>query len=176
MALAFPNNHRTLEDMAHSEDAWKILQQTHDLIKVADAKAAAIVTGNGVLGGVLLKVLPPHREWPAAWPHVTLLLIGVAAVGASILFALRVFIPRLSNDRPQSLLYFGTIARRFAEPSAFLPEYRKLLGDETKLEKALAEQVWTTSHIARRKFRNVTPAIWLLGFALICALGAGLLR
>ncbi|WP_406693149.1 DUF5706 domain-containing protein [Saccharopolyspora sp. ID03-671] len=162
--------------MSHSEDAWKILQQNHDLIKVADAKAAAIVTGNGVLGGVLLKVLPPHGEWSAAWPHVTLLLVGVAAVATSILFALRVFIPRLSNDRPRSLLYFGTIARRFTDPSEFVTEYRKLLNDATKFEKALAEQVWTTSHIARRKFRNVSPAIWLLGFALINALAAGVLR
>lgn len=176
MPLAFRHSPRTLEGMAHSEDAWKFLQQTHDLIKVADAKAAAIVTGNGVLGGVLLKALPPHIGWSAAWPHVTLLLASIAAVTASILFALRVFIPRLRNDRQQSLLYFGTVASRYTELAAFLPEYRKLLSDDAKLEKALAEQVWTTSQIARHKFRNVTPAIWLLGFALISALGAGLLR
>ncbi|GAB3672549.1 Pycsar system effector family protein [Saccharopolyspora tripterygii] len=162
--------------MAHSEDAWKALQQTHDLIKVADTKAAAIVTGNGVLGGVLLKALPPHSAWPTAWPHVVLLLGSIAALSASILCALLVFAPRLRNDRPESLLYFGTVARQYADPAEFVPAYRKLLSDGPRLEKALAEQVWTTSHIARRKFRKVTPAIWLLAIALITALGAGLLK
>lgn len=162
--------------MSTNEDSWKALQQTHDLIKVADTKAAAIVTGNGVLGGVLLKALPPHGGWSAAWPHVALLLGGMTAISASIIFALRVFMPRLRNDRPQGLLYFGNIARRYTDPADFVPAYTKLLSDGAKLQGALAEQVWTTSHIAQRKFRNVTPAIWLLGIALIAALGAGLLR
>lgn len=87
-----------------------------------------------------------------------------------------VFIPRLRNDRSQGLLYFGNIARRYTDPAEFIPAYRELLSDGPRLEKALAEQVWATSHIARRKFRNVTPAVWLLGIALIAALGAGLLK
>ncbi|MFC7343057.1 Pycsar system effector family protein [Saccharopolyspora griseoalba] len=162
--------------MTSSDEAWKALQQTHDLIKVADTKAAAIVTGNGVLGGVLIKALPAHGTWSAAWPHVTLMLSSIAAVSASILFALRVFVPRLRNAQPESLLYFGTIARRYPEPTKFIAAYRRLLDDGSKLEEALAEQVWTTSHIARQKFRNVTPALWLLGLALITALLAGLLK
>lgn len=176
MALAFRQNHRTLGGMTSSEEAWKALQQTHDLIKVADTKAAAIVTGNGVLGGVLIKALPAQSTWPAAWPHVVLMLSSIAALSVSIVFALRVFVPRLRNAQPPSLLYFGTIARTYPEAAEFISAYRLLLSDGSKLEEALAEQVWTTSHIARRKFQNVTPAIWFLGFALFTALVAGLFK
>ena len=176
MALAFRRDHRSLGGMTSSEEAWKALQQTHDLIKVADTKAAAIVTGSGVLGGVLVKALPAQGTWSAAWPHVVLMLSSIALLSVSILFALRVFVPRLRNDRPQSLLYFGTIARRYPEPTEFIPAYREMLSDGPELEAAIAEQVWTTSHIARHKFRNVTPAIWLLGIALLTALAAGLFK
>lgn len=136
MVLAFLHNLRSVMGMPHSEDAWKALQQTHDLIKVAATKAAAIVTGNGVLGGVLLKALPPHSGWASAWPHVALLLGSLAAVSASILCALLFFLPRLRNDRQGSLLYFGTVARRYAVPAEFVPAYRKLLSDGPRLEKS----------------------------------------
>jgi hypothetical protein len=162
--------------MTSSEDAWKALQHTNDLIKVADAKAAAILAASGVLGGVLLRALPEQQLWLAEWPHVGLLLISIGSVSASILFALRVFVPRLRTEASRSILFFDNIVRSYAKVTEFVPVYRATLGNTARLEASLAEQMWATSRIARRKFRSVTPAIWLFGIALIIALVAGLVK
>lgn len=159
--------------MTATEDAWKALQHTNDLIKIADTKAATMLAAGGVLGGILLRALPAQQLWLADWLHVGLLLISIGSVSASILFALRVFVPRLRTEASRSILFFDNIARQYSKATDFVPTYRTTLGDAARLEESLAEQVWATSHIAQRKFRNVTPAIWLFGVALITALLAG---
>ncbi|GAA0538994.1 hypothetical protein GCM10011581_06090 [Saccharopolyspora subtropica] len=162
--------------MTSSDDAWKAIQHTNDLIKVADTKAGAMLAASGVLGGMLVRALPAQNRWLVEWPHVGLLLLSTAAVSASILLSLRVFIPRLRTDTSRSLLYFDNVARRYARAADFVPVYRAALEDPQRLEAALAEQLWATSRIARRKFRSVALAIWLFGAALVIALAAGLAK
>ncbi len=162
--------------MTSGEDAWKALQHINDLIKVADTKAAAMLAAGGVLGGILLRTLPAQQRWLVEWLHVGLLLISIGSVSASILFALMVFVPRLRTDASRSILFFDNIASRYAKAADFVPVCRRTLGDTARLEASLAEQIWATSRIAQRKFRNVTPAIWLFGIALITALLAGLVK
>ena len=163
----------TLEVMVNTEDAWKSLHQTTDLIKVADTKAGAILAADGVLGGALLRTLPAPNDWSAKWLYVTLLLGGLGLVILSAVSALSVFAPRLSTDRSRSLLYFANIARRYSTSEDFATAYRDLLEDGEQLQLSLTEQVWATSRIARRKFRAVTPAVWTFGAALVVALAAG---
>lgn len=161
--------------MTNSEDAWKALSQTNDLIKVADAKAGAMLAASGVLGGTLVRAVPAPLLWGESPWHVVLLLVSLALVAASILLALKVFVPRLRTGRSRSLLHFDNIARRYARAADFSPACRSLFEQDDRLHEALAEQLWATSRIARRKFRSVASAIWLFGLALIAALAAGLL-
>lgn len=174
MPLAFGDSLlSTFGVMVNTEDAWKTLHQTTDLIKVADTKAGAILAADGVLGGVLVRTLPAPNDWAARWLYVALLLSGLGLVILSAISALRVFAPRLSTDRSRSLLYFANIARQYSTSVDFAPAYRDLLEDGEQLQRSLTEQVWATSRIARRKFRAVTPAVWTFGAALLAALAAG---
>ncbi|MEU5853129.1 Pycsar system effector family protein [Saccharopolyspora shandongensis] len=176
MALALRLKHRRLDAMTATEDAWKALQHTNDLIKIADTKAAAMLAADGVLVGILVRALPAQQLWLADWLHVGLLLISIGSVGASILFALGVFVPRLDDETSHSILFFNNIARQYPKAADFVPTYQTTLGDATRLEESLAEQIWATSRVTRRKFRNAAPAIWLFGFALITALLASVTK
>lgn len=176
MALVRRLKQRRLDAMTATEHAWKALQHTNDLIKIADAKAAAMLAADGVLVGILVRALPAQQLWLTDWLHAGLLLISIGSVGASLLFALRVFVPRLDPGASQSILFFDNVARQYSKAGDFVPPYRTTLSDTAKLEESLAEQIWATSRVTQRKFRNVTPAIWLFGFALIIALLASVMK
>lgn len=175
MPLAIPLSHRRLGCMTNSEDAWKALSQTNDLIKGADTKAGAVLAASGVLGGILVRAVPAPRLWGHDPLHAGLLLFSMVLVAVSILLALRVVVPRLRTGKSRSLLYFDNIARQYADAADFALACRSLFEQGDRLHHALAEQLWATSCIARRKFRAVAPAIWLFGLALVAALVAGVL-
>lgn len=159
--------------MTNSEDMWKALSQNNELIKGADTKAAAIVTAAGVLGGVLVRALSLPLPWSHAPLHTTLMLCSIVLVGVCILLALRVFVPRLRMGQSRSLLHFDNIVRWHTTADEFSAACRSLFERDERIHEALAEQLWATSCIARRKFRTVTPTIWVFGAALVMSLAAG---
>jgi hypothetical protein len=163
-----------------SEDGWKTLTIANDWVKVADTKAGVVLTACGVLAGVVLTSLPAHDAWSRSPWHVALLLTSLGFVCVSIVLALRVFVPRLSPGvsagSDGELLHFDTVARRFPDQEKYVAEYRTLLADAERLSRALAEQTWAVSVVARRKYANVTPAIWFLVAGLLVAVLGGLLR
>lgn len=159
-----------------NDDAWKALAQATDWIKVADTKAGVTMAGNGVLGGVMVKALPPRSAWGHQPWQVTLTFLAIACVAISAFVALRVFAPRLRTGEPRSLIYFDHIARRYPKAADFKPKFVAMLGREGQLQEALAEQLWANSRVARKKYRRVAVAVWLLAAALVFALAAGLLE
>lgn len=159
--------------MTNADDAWKTLSQVTDWIKVADTKAGVVVSASGVLGGAVLHGMPPQQQWTQRPWTVGLLFMSLVLACGSVLMALQVFAPRLRADEPTSLLYFDHIARGYAQPERFSQDYLALLDSNDRLHESLANQVWATSTVARRKFRRVTPAIWLFGASLLIAGGAG---
>lgn len=165
----------TLNAVTTAEDAWKALAQANDWIKVADTKAGAVIAASGVLGGFLLRAVPAPGHWGQDPWKVGILLVALAVVGTSALMSLRVFTPRLRTGEAPSLLYFDHIARCYPRPEEFTGPYLAMLRQEERLQESLAEQLWATSVIARRKFRSVTYAIWLLGAGIALAVAAGFL-
>ena len=160
--------------MPNTEDAWKALGQVNDWIKVADTKAGLVLSASGVLGGAVLHGLPPHEQWSQhAW-KAGMLLTALALACASALTSLRVFAPRLKVGEPSSPLHFEHIARRYADPREFRQHAGPLFDEQERLREALTGQLWATSKVARRKFRHVAPAVWLLAASLFVAAAAGL--
>lgn len=159
-----------------NDDAWKALTQANDWIKVADTKAGVVMAVNGVLGGVMVKALPTRNSWTHQPWQVILTFLTLACIIGSAFTALRVFAPRLRTGEPRSLIYFDHIAKRYPKVADFKPVFIAMLSHEEQLQSALAEQLWANSRVAKRKFKHVAIALWLLAAALILALTTGLLE
>lgn len=161
-----------LSAMTNAEDAWKALAQANDWVKLADTKAGMVIAASGVLGGLIIKAIPPHEQWAHQPWKISMLLASLALVCASAVVALLAFAPRLRTGEAPSLLYFDHIARCYPRPAEFSRPYLTLLGQEEWLQESLANQMWATSTVAHRKFRSVILAIWFLCAGLFLAVGA----
>ena len=152
----------------HSDDAWAALDQVGQWTRFADAKAAVILASSGVLGGLLLG-RPASAGHDAAAIRGIMLGVGLVAVALSAVFSLRALQPRLRIRRvtPTSLLFFDHVARRYAGDAAeYVAAFTQASADDA-LSQDVIGQVWANSIVARRKFRQVTVATWLLGLALV---------
>lgn len=160
--------------MTQHEDSWKALLHIHDHIRFADTKAAALLAAGGTLGGILLHRTPNlAHTYVAASPQLVLRFASLGFVAGSILLTLFALVPRLRRRQQHSLLYFGTIASRYPRASDFSVAHEKLFRRDDDLREALAEQLWTNSHIAHRKFRALGSAVWLFGCAVLLGLASG---
>lgn len=182
---------RQTSGVTNTEDGWKTLTIAGDWVKVADTKAGVVITAGGVLAGLVLTGFPAYAQWSKQPWRVALLLTSLGLVCVAIVLALRVFAPRLrsadsvrgaakgtaensvSSADSADLLHFDAIAERFPNPEGYVAVVRELMADEERLARALAEQTWAVSVVARRKFRHVTPALWCLVMGLLVAVVAG---
>ena len=152
----------------NSNDAWAALDQIAQWGRFADAKAAVILASSGVLGGLLLS-RPATAGHEASTVRAIVLGAGLVAVALGALFSLRALQPRLRVQRvtPTSLVYFDHVARRYAgSASDYVADFTAASADGA-LGQDVIGQVWANSMIARRKFRQVTIATWLLGLGLV---------
>lgn len=160
--------------MTSTENTWKALTQTHELIRLADTKGGLVLASSGVLGGILTRFGTSSDQSTANLPHAILVGLGLTLVLVSTSLALHVFLPRTQLRAARSLLHFDNVASRFDTPDEFSRASRALFEHEEQLQRALSEQLWATSRVARRKFRTVTPAIWCFGSGVVATLAAAL--
>ncbi|GAB2734587.1 hypothetical protein GCM10027174_04300 [Salinifilum aidingensis] len=160
--------------MTQHEDSWKALLHTYELIRFADTKAAVLLAASGTLGGILLHGIP-DLTGAADSAQIALRCASLGFVVCSTLLTLCALAPRLRRRQQHSLLYFGTIADRYPRATGFTTAHERLFQRDDDLREALAEQLWVNSHIARRKFRTVSFAIWLFGGAVLIGLASGAL-
>jgi Family of unknown function (DUF5706) len=151
-----------------TEESWRSLQQVNEWIRLADAKAGAVLAASGVLGAFLVNSVPRLADFHVHSTRAALLTIAIACTGASALITLQTLAPRLRVSEARSLIYFDHIALRYANDSdAFVDTYIELVADENSLLRQVTEQVWANSVIARSKFRRVGYAVRLLGLAML---------
>jgi hypothetical protein len=152
-----------------SDPAWFALDQVTHWIRFADTKASVLLATSGVIGGILLS-RPAAAGGDLASVRAGLWGVALAAVALSALSALSALVPRLRSNRTgtPSLLYFGDVAQRFRRrPTEFVATFRLAMADPERIRREVVEQIWTNSLVARRKFRHVSAATWLIGLALI---------
>lgn len=163
------------------EEVWHAFAQVNDWIRFADAKAAALLATGGVLGGLLVNATP--SSLPASRLGVATIVLFVLAATAdafSVLMSLLALQPRLgARTAATSLIYFDHIARRFGDDrDGFVEAFADIsTGAATDaLSRDISRQIWANSLVARRKFRHVTSATWLLGAAMLVSGVAALLQ
>jgi hypothetical protein len=162
-----------------AEGAWKALAEVNGWIRFADAKAAALLSLSGLLGGWILAMLGEPGQTPA---RSVALVAGLGPAVCTAFLALRALRPArpAGPDRPgagrsvpPSLLYFADVARRYGDdPAAYVRDCAGLLDDEERLVREICDQVWVNSRIAARKFRQVDRGVFVLAAGLVMTAAA----
>jgi hypothetical protein len=155
-----------------TDDAWSALGEVNQWIRFADAKASVLLAVGGVVGGIVLS-----RPAPGAADVVTsrgiAWTVAMIAVALSSLFSLLALLPqlRVRRQEPTSLLYFRHIAAQFAgKQREYEARFAQIADSPEAMRDEVAAQIWANSLVARRKFREVAFATWLIGVGLVgCA-------
>lgn len=142
------------------EEYWKILSNTNDWIKYSDTKATILLT----LYGVLLTIVYANSEetlgalTKSNWILFFSILSGISSL-MSVLFSFLCINPRLKNENPNSIIYFGHIQSKFNSASDYRKIANEIIDDDAKYIDEISEQVFTNSDIAWKKFSNVSWSI-----------------
>lgn len=147
------------------EDLWRTLQTVSEWIRVADAKAVANLTVDGVILAILTTKL---GSTPSPTPAATaVLFVAIAFTAGSGLSAIWAVVPRTRRVKASSMVHYGTIAA-FETSAMYYSAAISTFTNPDELTKALADHIWTISRLAVRKYRLITLGIKLLvgGFLL----------
>ncbi|WP_306641044.1 Pycsar system effector family protein [Sanyastnella coralliicola] len=144
------------------EQYWNILSKTTDWIKFSDTKAVVVLTVYGILITVVYSnSLAVYEFISESWFFILLTVPAVLLSVLSIVYCFKAINPRLKNDNPNSLIYFGHIQEKFSNSKDYHEELSKALNATNKFEQHLSEQIHTNSKIAWSKFKNISIAIRL---------------
>lgn len=142
-----------------AERAWALFNLVNDWIKVADAKAAAVLAFIGAAAAALVVVIPPRDTLsPAEITVGSLCAISIAATGIS---ALSVLWPRTKSDGEElpNPLFYGHIGGRFDGHTSYADVLRATLQDQEVFLGHLSQQIHANASVAKRKFSLVNWSI-----------------
>lgn len=148
---------------ASVENAWRMLDQANGWLRFADAKATAVLSVSGVLGGVVVARYPSwsamgQRPWPGVLASLALLAVATAGV-----FALRALWPRTWTRSSASLLHFQHVARAYADrPADFVRNCAETVAQDSRLATEIYQQLWVNSVLAEQKYARVNRALMAL--------------
>jgi hypothetical protein len=140
-----------------------MLDQANGWLRFADAKATAVLSVSGVLGGVVVARYPSwsamgQRPWPAVLASLALLAVATAGV-----FALRALWPRTWTRSSASLLHFQHVARAYADrPADFVRNCAETVAQDSRLATEIYQQLWVNSVLAEQKYARVNRALMAL--------------
>jgi hypothetical protein len=152
-----------------AQHPWKTLQLVNEWIRFSDAKAAAVLAGSGLLGGLVVHSVPSYQQFGDHLVRSALLILALVCVVTSFLLALMALTPILRAEERPSLVYFRHIAEDYStDRETFVARFIALAGEEEEFQRQLAEQIWANSIIAKRKFERVRWGVRFLGVAMTC--------
>ncbi|MCG8860079.1 Pycsar system effector family protein [Tenacibaculum finnmarkense] len=146
--------------MNKTQEYWNILGNINDWIKYSDTKATILLT----LYGVIITIVYSNSSdvldglnssnWTMFFS-----IISIVFTIISIIFSFLCINPKLNNENPTSIIYFGHIQKKFDNPSDYLVHSKNILSNEENYITELTEQIHSNSKIAWSKFSNITIGI-----------------
>lgn len=149
----------TTDPLSTKDDLWRTLQAVSEWVRVADAKAGAILAVDGVLLALSTGRLKGTPTPPV--PAAVGLSIALTAAAVSGLLAVWTVVPRMKRLGATSMIHYGAIAT-FDSAASYHNAAVSLAEDPDGITMALTQQIWTISRSAKRKYHLVTWAIRLL--------------
>ena len=154
--------------MDKTQEYWNILGNTNDWIKYSDTKATILLTLYGVIITIIYSNASEslngitNSNWTIFFSTLSIILSLL-----SIIFAFLCINPRLNNDNPNSIIYFGHIQKKFKNAEEYSTKASEIISSENNYQKELTEQIHTNSKIAWKKFKNISWSIRFFTFSLI---------
>lgn len=140
-----------------------IFSTNNEWIKYADQKATILISVYGIL---ITIIYTNPQEVLKSINHnlLTQIIFGLTllVVALSIYNAFRAMYPRIDNNNPDTVLFFGHISKLKT-----WQEYKtKFENDKENLEDQILEQIHTNADICSKKFNNVKWSVRLFGIAM----------
>jgi len=169
--MSVDSNEPQVGKVANHIETYKVIA---DWIRFADTKAAATLTVNGVLLGLLIPTLKTYLTEQAIHPTrwwtslvVVLFLIWLTLVVISAIFSFLCILPfrgqgrRLALDRAAHF-HPAAVARTYSldDPEAFIANSEK--AGREGLNREVLVAILIDSHLSNAKYWYVTRSIWSL--------------
>ena len=136
------------------EQYWNILSKTTDWIKFADTKAVVILTVYGIIITIIYSnAAEVYNFLSQTWIFIILSSISTIFGAISIGYSFSAINPKIKNDNPNSLIYFGHIQEKYYN------DLSDALKENENIEIQISEQIYSNSKIAWKKYRNVSISI-----------------
>lgn len=141
------------------EDFWKILQNVNEWIRFSDQKAVFIVTTYSI---ILTIIYTNAKDIYIGIGESTILIVG--SVMSSFISVISIFLsfkcltPTLNNTFTSSIFFFGHISNH-RDHNQYYNHAKSIIKNHRALEENLAEQIYTNSKIAKKKFELISWSI-----------------
>ncbi|MCO5278938.1 MAG: DUF5706 domain-containing protein [Saprospiraceae bacterium] len=143
-----------------TQELWNILTKTTDWVKYSDAKAVLLLTLHGVVLTIVYTNANSVYDFSSTnWFTILLTILISGTSLTSIIYSFLVVNPRLKNTNPTSLIYFGHIQEKFKNHKDYFQTAKTILKDKELLDEQLAEQIYTNSKVAWKKFSFITLSL-----------------
>ena len=140
-----------------TQELWNILTKTTDWVKYSDTKAVLLLTVHGVLLTIIYTNAGNVYDYSFEnWFTILLTVLIAGTTLTSIVYSFLVINPRLKNNNPTSLIYFGHIQEKFKNYSSYYQALKDTFNDNDKLNEQLSEQIHINSIVAWKKFSMFT--------------------
>lgn len=157
------------------DNYWNTYNTINEWIKFSDTKAGIIITIYSVILTILYSnANDTYQIVSSSWIYISLTLLSAVVAIFSLFNCFRCLIPRVKNEKSnhKSVIYFGHITTEFESHETYEQYATDEFADDAKFQKQIAEQIYTCSGIAQKKFKNVSQAIELFFCSLVPLFGA----
>jgi hypothetical protein len=147
---------------------WQVLSSIQEGIRYSDGKAVALLGIQGLLIGFAIVFVKNSADSVDINDGSKIVAIaGIIFIAVSMIFSFICMSPRLKNALKRSPIYFGSIAKNFADARTYLKYVKTNCETEDSNLEFLAEQIHTNSIIATTKFKTISWSIKFLVLGLL---------
>lgn len=151
-------------EVADTDNLWKIYDNISELIRFSDAKATAILATNGVIAGFYFSSISTLKDILAD-RSITFIPLSIAVVFVfiSACWSAHCLFPRLKAEKECDVVFFCDIVKKHKSSTDYEKALREsFLNHNATLNSQLSCQIWQVSKVAQCKYDAVKVSIWYL--------------
>jgi polyhydroxyalkanoate synthesis regulator protein len=139
---------------ATTENLWNIFANIESMIKYSDAKASLLLTAQVALLTIIFESNADgvYKYFSENCFTKLMILSTAVTVIMSITYSFSVIYPRLTEMKPNSIIYFGSI-QAFKDSRSYFEEFKNTFSDIEKFNEDISMQIYIISDIASKKFQ-----------------------